>query len=1093
MKRVAALLLVCIFLFPGALPLAAAGEEEYLVSIDFGETCIAKNAEVRMGDRGGVQTFSQDGVSCWKTDMASMAMYIYINIDDDLLYDELAALEVEITYYDDVNAHFALNYEGQSDTYQSTPGVQTQGTKEWKTVKFYIDDVKLANGENGNDMRLTPFVDGEGKSQTDLCFKSLRIKRVKFKNPVRMTYTMENPGGIFHGETGRGNLHFENILDEPFDVSGEITLCWDEEPLYTEPIQFQIAANGEYDLAKEFRLERYGLYTAKVHLKDSGGYFDWTYDVSMSRTKYNETQNMSYGTNGHYGQGKGSHEINARLMREAGCGWVRDGINWLDVEKEPGVFNFPERIVDGVDAYVENGLEVLLMIGYWNPLYDEGKTPASDEAIAAYARYAAETAKQFQGKVHTFEIWNEYNINGFNPSNEPPETYAKMLKAAYEAIKAVNPQATVVGCATSEIDIGWIERVFAAGGYAYMDVVSIHPYTRREPDRDALREDIQTLKELCKKYGNGQEKPIWITEDGYSSSTNHQEIYGYTEDWIAASQAKHPLADVVYDICDKVFMYDFQNDGPDINSSEHNFGLIKTWGYGISDPYSAKKGYASVAFANFFAANYTYDKPVADTAEERIFLYQKNDGTEQGIAMWSAGRIKRVTLQLGPEITVYDMYGNPEVRQSGDGLYTFELTGSPVYITGAFAQPKTAENPYEAKESHISAARGETFDIVLQRLRTETGKTFLVQDGQGLTDIQTLEFAAGEAQKALQIQIPNTMELGSYEMQLADEAGEILPITVTLDITEPVTVSNMRTGLMYKDKWDYWYGEVDLTNNSHGPISGSIYFTDYAYAPRVPAPFYNLAPGETRTVRMVFAPMREKRIAQTELVVALSNGVQIAQTVQLSFLAAKKAGADKPVIDGVLTPGEWRSGTAIFIDQADMVRTYTDYGGPADMSGKAYLMWDEEYLYVGAQVTDNIFSQTETDKYIWRGDMMQVGIFDRALEEDYRGQNFEIGLAQTQKGTEVYRYLGIGYKIGPVEAIEASVKNTGNVTVYEAKIPWKEVFEGLVEIEDGKTITFSMLINDNDGTGRRGWLEYGSGIGAAKDPSLYLDLYLAGE
>lgn len=1092
MKRVAVLLLVCILLFSGMLPLAAA-EDEYLVSIDFGENCIAKNAEVRMGDRGGVQTFTQDGVSCWKTDLASMAMYIYINIDDDLLYDELAALEVEIEYYDDINAQFSLNYEGQSDTYQSTPGVQTQGTKEWKTVQFYIDDTKLANGENGNDMRLTPFVDGKGKSQKDLCFKSLRIRQVKFKNPVRMTYAMENPGGIFHGETGKGTLHFENILDTQFDVLGDIGLYWDGEPVYTEPIQFQIAPNGEYDLEKEFRLDRYGLYTAKVHLKDSGGYFDWIYDVSMSRTQYNETQNMRYGTNGHYGQGKGNHAINAKLMREAGCGWVRDGINWLDVEKEPGVFNFPERITGGVDAYVENGLEVLLMIGYWNPLYDGGKTPASDEAIAAYARYAAETVRHFKGKVHTFEIWNEYNINGFNPSNEPPETYVKMLKAAYGAIKAVDPQATVVGCATSEIDIGWIERVFAAGGYAYMDAVSIHPYTRREPDRDALREDIQTLKALCQKYGNGREKPIWITEDGYSSSTNHQEIYGYTEDWIAASQAKHPLADVVYDICDKVFMYDFQNDGPDINSSEHNFGLIKTWGNKIMDPYSAKKGYASVAFANFFAANHTYDKPIADTPEERIFLYQKNDGSGQGIAMWSAGRKKRITLELGPEITVYDLYGNPETRHSSDGLYTFELTGSPVYIMGNFDQAGMAENPYAAQESYISAARGEALDIVVNRLGCETEKIFSVQNGQGLTDVQTVKFAAGEAQKNVQIQIPNTAELGVYEMQLTDIAGEVPSITVTLDITEPVTVSNMRTGLLYQDKWDYWYGEVELTNNSHGPLSGSVYFTDYAYAPRVPTQFYSLTPGETRTVKMVFAPMREKRIAQTELAVELSNGVKITKPMQLSFLAAKKAGADKPAIDGVLTPGEWRSGTALFIDQADMVRNYIDYGGPADMSGKAYLMWDAEYLYVGAQVTDNIFSQTETDKYIWRGDMMQIGIFHRDLEADYRGQNFEIGLAQTRKGTEIYRYSGIGYKIGPVDAIDAVVKNTGNVVVYEAKIPWSEVFEGLVEIGDGKTVTFSMLINDNDGAGRRGWLEYGSGIGAAKDPSLYLDLYLAAE
>lgn len=39
-------------------------------------------------------------------------------------------------------------------------------------------------------------------------------------------------------------------------------------------------------------------------------------------------------------------------------------------------------------------------------------------------------------------------------------------------------------------------------------------------------------------------------------------------------------------------------------------------------------------------------------------------------------------------------------------------------------------------------------------------------------------------------------------------------------------------------------------------------------------------------------------------------------------------------------------------------------------------------------------------------------------------------------------------------------------------------------------LKFSLLVNDNDGEGGRGWLEYNSGIGSSKDVNAFGDLYL---
>ena len=53
-------------------------------------------------------------------------------------------------------------------------------------------------------------------------------------------------------------------------------------------------------------------------------------------------------------------------------------------------------------------------------------------------------------------------------------------------------------------------------------------------------------------------------------------------------------------------------------------------------------------------------------------------------------------------------------------------------------------------------------------------------------------------------------------------------------------------------------------------------------------------------------------------------------------------------------------------------------------------------------------------------------------------------------------------------------------------VPWSEVIPPNTKApEVGDLFGFSMLVNDNDGTGRRGWMEYASGIGSYKDSSQF--------
>jgi hypothetical protein len=57
----------------------------------------------------------------------------------------------------------------------------------------------------------------------------------------------------------------------------------------------------------------------------------------------------------------------------------------------------------------------------------------------------------------------------------------------------------------------------------------------------------------------------------------------------------------------------------------------------------------------------------------------------------------------------------------------------------------------------------------------------------------------------------------------------------------------------------------------------------------------------------------------------------------------------------------------------------------------------------------------------------------------------------------------------------------GNLTTYHAELPaslW-----GDAALENG--FLFSLLVNDNDGEGRKGWLETSPGLGGTKNASLF--------
>jgi hypothetical protein len=136
--------------------------------------------------------------------------------------------------------------------------------------------------------------------------------------------------------------------------------------------------------------------------------------------------------------------------------------------------------------------------------------------------------------VAAYEIWNEPNLNYEWGYQQPdPAGYTALLKAAYQAVKAVDPEALVVsgglattgdGSATAMGDLAFLQGMYDAGARGAFDALGSHPYAfGHAPDyQDAWGLSLSRVvqqREVMLANGDA-ETPIWITEAGWIVRSN---------------------------------------------------------------------------------------------------------------------------------------------------------------------------------------------------------------------------------------------------------------------------------------------------------------------------------------------------------------------------------------------------------------------------------------------------------------------------------------------------------------------------------------------------------------------------------------------
>lgn len=378
---------------------------------------------------------------------------------------------------------------------------------------------------------------------------------------------------------------------------------------------------------------------------------------------------------------KGDPQIQIPLAQKAGVQWVRDTVMWSNVEKSPGVYTFSAKLEQEVNLAKQAGMQVLLVLCYGNDLYqaDGTATPHTAAQYTAFANYAAAVAQHYAGKVDHFEVWNEWNGGMGNPERYGASYYTALMKATYDAVKAANPNAILIGASTSTVDVPFISGILSNGGYDKMTSVSVHPYTDPSsaevgnPGWYTIPSTVSSVSSAFSGYGTA--KKIWMSEFGWSTATvdqNHQAAYTARAFATGISQTQTTGG------VSKMFDYDFQDDGTNPADKESNWGLIYNWAANVEVPYAAKPSYVAYNEITSMLKGAAY-AGTTDVDRVRMIKFTRASDNQDIVMMFN---LDDVSVPVGIRgatasgMQAYDMFGNPIALPTS-------VSYAPVYLTGA--------------------------------------------------------------------------------------------------------------------------------------------------------------------------------------------------------------------------------------------------------------------------------------------------------------------------------------------------------------------------------------------------------------------------
>jgi hypothetical protein len=354
----------------------------------------------------------------------------------------------------------------------------------------------------------------------------------------------------------------------------------------------------------------------------------------------------------------------AELLAASGARWVKEEFRWETVQpsRDRWTWDFMDAAVNEEKA---RGLEILGLLDYtagWavGEARPVSTTPPPQDL---WANYVAQTVARYKDRVHAWEVWNEPNEPVFWSGSK--EQFAQLLAVTYDTIKRVDPTATVLGPTITGVDEAWLDAM----PWDKFDVLALHMYvppaTLNDQGYSYYDQGLPNLERVVKRRGN---KPIWITEFGYSSQGGGHPWFVNDEQSQARYLVQHSAQTLAYGGLDieRIMPYVFNN--------HDGFELVRDW----SRPKPAFHAYRTMTERLDGAAGVGRVSNVGNG----VMAFRFARGGQQIEVVWAPNG-GTASFLSGGDAEVFDLYGKRSVVAQQGGMVKVQVGPDPVYVVHA--------------------------------------------------------------------------------------------------------------------------------------------------------------------------------------------------------------------------------------------------------------------------------------------------------------------------------------------------------------------------------------------------------------------------
>ncbi len=720
-------------------------------------------------------------------------------------------------------------------------------------------------------------------------------------------------------------------------------------------------------------------------------------------------------------------------------------------------------------------------------------TPESEKIMRESVRYEVKNFGHIRPLI--IKMGNEPHNVG-----EGIKVNVDAYRIIYSEFKKLDPTIMVVGSS-----IGPVEDYFKAGFGEWCDAYDFHTYE----DPEDIREIISVrYPEMFRKYGHP--RPIWATEVGLNSQ----------------GMTRHAVAVALY----KKFLNFFAAGGANVSwfsllYPDPNAKIAET------DPFSEAHNtfvsrfvrYAPKldAIAYYNTVNAILDKkPVSEKlypGDAQVFLFRNAKGNSLLAAYTKKGRQDVfVPLEGVGEVKVIRIDGTVSAMNAGGRGLTLTINedplillfdGGPAMLADTLGKPSVklagaSDRFVGGVEGHVDfALSGATPEQVsfkappLWKVERETMET---PDGQQLRFRFTVPkaSAAREADLTLNIASPNgggalffrppvtsvlAVELLPLPAGQPDGPGTRLVIRNNGDATEKLAWGVFLDGQRSLEAGRFL---------KRGPAE--------AYFSRKAAGDLTLEPGKSAKVDLPLSEVNMFNVYDLRAVVRDASGrTTVVERPMGGFVGVPKAAAP-PALDGNLDEGAWKNVSPVTVDNGEAFypihageRMESQWKNAADLSARLRFLWDDKFLYVGVEVTDDLAGAAQPLSQLWNQDGLQL-LIDPMRNSPQKVGKYDYAIAIGKDGPGAACHLSATTDIptGATPAIRVSAikrdPSTGSVT-YEVAIPWANVAPFVPR--PGANLGLHIAFNEDDGGGRGGYLSW-FGTVQTKDIDTVGDLIL---